>query len=223
MSGTAARIADILKEAGRPLKAAELSAFGVTRMALVRAARDGAVERSAHGVYRLPSMDDDPRAAWASVSTRTPSAVFCMVSAAAYHGLTQNMAASLDVAVPASVKPPSPDGFGVSVRFMRWSDAAAFELGVETVPIDGVAVRITGPERTVVDLFRYSSLVPMRGNPSIVADPETVHDALVRYLHGFEGGSSGKLRSMAKAFGVWERLNPHVAMLNLSYQAAPSL
>jgi len=222
MSGTAEDIAAILKAAGRPMKASELALSGVTRMALLRATRDGMIERSARGVYRLPSADDDPRAAWASLSARMPQAVFCMVSAAAYHGLTQNMATSLDVALPLSVKKPSPDSFGAPAKFMHWAGDIPFNVGVETVMIDGVGVRITDPERTVVDLFRYSTLVSQRGSPSMLADPETVHDALSRYLHGFEGGSSGKLRKMAKAFGVWERLQPHVAMLNLSENGVPS-
>lgn len=222
MSQNDSPIAEILKEAGRPMKASDLVALGVTRMALVRAVRSGAIERGARGVYRVPAAEEDPRVAWASLACRLPSAVFCMVSAAAYHGLTQNMAATLDIAVPLSLT-PSVNSFGATTRFMRWRDENAFSIGVDVVEIDGIGVRVTNPERTVVDLFRYSPLAPQRrGNPSIVADPETVHDALVRYLHGFEGGSAGKLRKMAKAFGVWEHLSPHLTMLNLSHQSTPA-
>ena len=38
---------------------------------------------------------------------------------------------------------------------MQFFDARSFEVGLETVSIDGVAVRIYNPARTVADCFRY--------------------------------------------------------------------
>ncbi len=40
-------------------------------------------------------------------------------------------------------------------RLLRWSYEGAFEVGVVAREICGVAVRCTGPARTVVDLLRY--------------------------------------------------------------------
>lgn len=219
--GPVERTVNFLKQAGRPVSAREFAEAGFNRMALLRAVESGLVERSARGVYRLVSPNEDSRALWAGIAYAMPEAVFCMESAAAYHGLTQNMAGVLNIALPSGSRIPAPGSTGVSARYMTWRRREAFEKGVMTVEIEGVPVRLTDPARTVVDLFRFSTLVPQRSIPSICADPETVHDALVRYLHGEGGGSSGEVARMAQAFGVWDRLKPNVEMLNLSYSRAP--
>jgi len=216
------RAVSFLKEAGRPVSAREFAEAGFNRMTLLRAVQSGLVERSARGVYRLIAPGEDSRALWAGIAYAMPEAVFCMESAAAYHGLTQNMAGVLNIALPAGSRIPAPGSTGVAARYMTWRRPEAFTLGVETLAIEGVTVRITDPARTVVDLFRYSTLVPQRSEPSIMTDPETVHDALVRYLHGEAGGSAAELARMARAFGAWERLKPNVEMLNLSWSRGPS-
>lgn len=212
---------EMLHASGRPVTVAEFAAGGVSRMALKRLADAGTIESSVRGVYRLAGSEEDSRAVWADVSRRMPKAVFCQVSAAAFHGLTQNMAGTLNLALPSSQRVPSENSVAVSARYVKWSSEAAFAVGVDTVVIENVDVRITNPERTVVDLFRYSTIFPGHRPDDASIDPETFHDALTRYLHEREGGSSGKLRKMALEFGVWEKLEPHVAMVNLSYERVP--
>ena len=202
----------------------EIAGSGFSRMAVKRLADSGDIERSVRGVYRIPAAgDEDVRALWASVTRARPDAVFCMVSAAAFHGLTQNMAGVLNVALPTRRRVPAEGSMGVAACYVQWSSPEAFTLGVDRIEIDGVEVAVTGPERTVVDLFRFSSLVPQRREPRIYADPETVHDALTRYLHGESAGSPLALMRMAKKFGVWDRMKPVIDMLNLSYASGPGL
>lgn len=213
---------DLLTSAGRPVTMKEFARHGVSRMALKRLVDAGKIERSVRGVYRLPwTGEEDARTLWASITRARPDAVFCMVSAAAYHGLTQNMAGVLNIAVSGQKHVPGRNSMGVAAQYVQWKEGKAFTEGVDKVLIDGIEVAITNPERTIVDLFRYSTFVPQRREPNIYIDPETFHDALIRYLHGGGDGTSGKLRRMAKSFGVWDRLDPIVKAVNLTYEKAP--
>lgn len=201
----AERVVMALRSAGRPLKASELAALGLNRMAVKRLADSGVIERSGYGVYALPEPAANPYAAWAAVSLRIPKAVVCMESAAAYHGLTQNMATALHLGVPLNARVPT--GETVRVVGMRWPDSM-LELGVEETEIDGVPVKVTGPERTLVDMFRYSTYSGSRREASFSVDPETLRDAIVRYASSRFHDSGRLLRDVAVELGCWERLRP---------------
>ena len=47
-------------------------------------------------------------------------------------------------------------------RLLRWSFPGAFEVGVASSVIGGVAVTHTGPARTVIDLIRYARHVRLQ-------------------------------------------------------------
>lgn len=213
-----------LRASPQPLSTSELVGLGATRTTLARMCKDGLIARSVRGVYRLPGDEKDSRSLWADISVALPHAVFCLDSAAAYHGITQNMGGVLNIAIPTSQKSPSEDSTGgVRTRFVRWRPGELFETGIDTVTIDGTKVRITGAERTVVDMFRHSVFERQSRGAETLIDPETFHDCLTRYLFEYEGGTSGSLRKIAKELGVWARLEPHVTMAGLNYQRAPSI
>ncbi len=210
-----------LAGAGRPMTAFELGRKGIPRMTLKRLQKTGLIERVARGIYKLAGSDENSWTLWAAVSLRNPKAVFCLNSAASYHGIIENMAANLNIAVPKAARKPTEElTGGMSARFLKWSDTS-MEKGVSTVVIDGVGVKITDPARTVVDMFRYSSLAISPATPLI--DPATFHDTFSRYMQkdGFDVGSRN-LRKAAKVYGIWDQMNPIVEMFALSYEKGPS-
>jgi hypothetical protein len=99
-------------------------------------------------------------AAW---TLRSSEAVACLLTAAIYEGLTDAFERGTWLYVPKGSSPPRSRTHPVhaiqtSERFIdRAHDA---DNGIIAVQVHGVAVRITGPDRTVLDLFRYPKHIP---------------------------------------------------------------
>lgn len=99
-----------------------------------------------------------PLAEAAAWTLRSPRAVACLLTAAVYEGLTDAFERGTWLFVPKGSSPPRSRTHAVHViqtneRFIvRVHDQ---DNGIVTVQVHGVDVRITGPDRTVLDLFRY--------------------------------------------------------------------
>ena len=76
----------------------------------------------------------------------------CLVSALAYHELTTQVPYQVHLALPRGAEPPRLDYPPLRVV---WFTGEAFTEGVETHELDGVRVRIYGPEKTLADCFKY--------------------------------------------------------------------
>jgi predicted transcriptional regulator of viral defense system len=112
----------------------------------------GEVVELSRGVFRRA---DAEAASWPdllAVAYRAPHAIVCCVSAAAVHGLTDELPGAVQIAVAARSHPPRIEYPPTSVfRF----DEATFEIGVSQVDAaPGEPVRIYDAARTVVDLIR---------------------------------------------------------------------
>lgn len=209
----------VLAEAGRPMTSAELGNKGINRMALNRLVKAGVLERVARGVFQAVERNtpEDARAVWAWASLRNPSIVFCLESAAAFHQMTQGMASKLNIAVPAGLKGGSPElTSNVDARYFSWPEPF-MEIGVDVISVEGVDVKVTSPERTVVDMFRYSNLAPASVRTQRFIETEAFHDTLVRYLEKSpEGEGMKKLRKVAKPLGLWERMKPQIELVAMT-------
>jgi len=137
-------------EGGRLVRSRDLRAAGIPTVTLTRMVDAGELEQAERGVYRSPlSQGDETSMRIAEISARHPGCLVCLVSAARYHRLTDDMHSDWTIALP------SKSAFNhVGVRLHRWTIPAAYETGVTTVRVDGVDVRITDPARTVADMIR---------------------------------------------------------------------
>ena len=149
------RVMAVLRQQGMA-RLAELMRAGATAAAVARLEREGAIVRLARGLYQLPDAPLEAHHTLAEAAKRVPRGVICLVSALAFHDLTDRMPPKVWMAIapkdwrPRVAQPP--------IRFVRFP-SAALESGVEAHGIEGVTVRITDPTRTVVDLFRYRRAV----------------------------------------------------------------
>lgn len=207
-----------LAEMGRPMTGVEFATKGVNRMVLKRLVDAGVLERVARGVFKAAQQkDEDPRAVWAWASLRNPSIVFCLESAAAFHQMTQGMASKLNIAVPEGLKGGSPElTSNVDVRYFSWPEPF-MEIGVDVISVEGVDVKVTSPERTVVDMFRYSNLAPASVRTQRFIETEAFHDTLVRFLEREPAGEGmKKLRKVAKPLGLWDRMKPQIELVAMT-------
>lgn len=80
----------LLKERGI-VRLAELRAACITAATMSRMERDGEVLRLARGLYQLPDAPLDASHSLAEATKRVPKGVVCLVSALAFHGLTDQL------------------------------------------------------------------------------------------------------------------------------------
>lgn len=171
-------VKSIIDSYNRPVKTAEFIDLGVTRKQLSILENNGLIERVGHGFYRLSEYEQRSQFAdWAVLSLRYPNMIICLNSAAAFHKMTQNMASVITVAVPKeNGRSLEGNSFPAKVKVCNWKNGPLFEIGVDIYNIDGVDVRITSQERTIVDMFRMSSYSSKYKNKLPIIDEETFQD-----------------------------------------------
>lgn len=141
----------VLFEKSPLLRARDLVAAGISRETLRRLVARGLLEQPGRGLYRRVG---DPMSVNSSVGEAiraTPHLVVALLSALRLHGLTTQVPPDLWVYIGQKARAPARSP--VRLRIFRVADRA-LALGVETRHIDGVPVRVTNVERTLVDCFK---------------------------------------------------------------------
>lgn len=135
---------------------AELREAGVTAATMSRMERDGEVLRLARGLYQLSDAPLDVHHSLAEAAKRVPKGAVCLVSALAFHGLTDQLPRKVWLAVGQKDWPPKPEG--TPIRLVRFTDRLLTE-GVETHPVERVPVKVFGVAKTIADCFRYRNKI----------------------------------------------------------------
>jgi len=146
---------DILQERGI-VRLSEFRAAGITAATISRMRRDGEVVHLARGLYQLPDAPLDANHSLAEAAKRVPKGVVCLVSALAFHELTDQLPAAVWMAI--STKSWGPKGGMPAVRIVRFTEAFLAEA-VVTERIEGVPVKIFGVAKTIADCFRHRRTV----------------------------------------------------------------
>ena len=169
---------------------------GITAATVSRAVSAGLVERVSRGTYRSASASFDQFADFALVSARAPGGVICLYSAASFHGFGDVSPFEVWLAIPNQGRPPKIEW--PKVRAVRWRSSWALSIGVETHTVSGVAVKMTGRPRTVLDMLRMKATVG--------------EDRALEVLRDFTagGGSLAEVRTMAERFGVGRSVAPYL-------------
>ncbi len=134
----------------------DAEALGIPRSMLRAWLRRGTAERVGRGLYRLSEAKPSEYETLAMVAARVPHAVVCLLTALHVHGIGTQAPREVWIALDRKARKPRLDG--LPVRVVRFS-APMLSYAVETREIQGVAVRITMPARTVVDCFRYRNKI----------------------------------------------------------------
>ena len=138
------------------MRLAELRSAGVTAATVSRMARAGEVIRLARGLYQLPDAPFDTSHSLAEAAKRLPKGVVCLVSALAFHGLTDQLPKKVWMAIGKKDWAPKPDG--MPIRVIRFTESLLVQ-SVETHVIEGVPVKVFGVAKTIADCFRHRNKV----------------------------------------------------------------
>lgn len=134
------------------LRLIELREAGVTAATISRMERSGEVIRLSRGVYQLPDADLDPNHSLAEAAKRVPKGIVCLVSALAFHGLTDQLPPKVWMVIGSRDWAPQRSGQGI--RIVRFTESLLSEA-VETHLVEGVPVKVFGVAKTVADCFRH--------------------------------------------------------------------
>jgi len=181
------------------LRARELREAGVAAQAIARALDTGELNRIARGLYQRPDGPIDAAQALAEASKKIPKGVIAMLSALAFHGLTDQMPRKFWVAIGTSDWSPVPSY--PPMRIVRISDKYLHQ-GIEHHMISGVSVPIYSVTKTLADLFRNARLV----NRSVAI--EGLRAALDQ-----RKARPGEIAEAAKAGGAWNIMRPYLEAL----------
>jgi len=137
---------------GGVLRTAEALRLGIHPRTLYLLRDEGRIEAISRGVYRLADLPPLAHPDLVTVALRVPNSVVCLISALAFHEITTEVPHEVQIALPRGTKTPKLDH--PPLRVFRFSEPG-LSLGVQTVNLDGIDVRIYDPAKTVVDCFRY--------------------------------------------------------------------
>lgn len=134
----------------------ELRKAGVTAATTSRMERASEIVRLSRGVYQLSNTDLDPNHDLAEAAKRVPNGVVCLVSALAFHDLTDQLPPKVWMAIGS--KDWAPRRNGTDIRIVRFTDSLLKE-GLERHAVEGVSVKVFGVAKTVADCFRHRGKV----------------------------------------------------------------
>jgi len=155
------KVIDLLEERA-VVRMRDFLAAGIPSNTVLRMAERGEIDGHVRGVYTLPGAFNDQTRTVAA-AFRTPKAVVCLLSAASVHGLVTANPGRVWLAIPwGAWRPRVRDDGAPPMAVVRMApylveSGCDADIGVEERDFGhGQTARITGPARTVADLFRYA-------------------------------------------------------------------
>lgn len=181
------------------MRAHELREAGVSAQTIARAVESGEIERISRGVYQKRDAEVEENQILAEAIMRAPKGVIALVSALAFHGLTDQMPRRVWMAIgtsdwaPVQSYPP--------LRMVRFTEPY-LRQGIEHHAIAGLDVPIYSIPKTLADLFR---------NPKLV-DRSVAVEGLRSALQQRKANPSA-IAQAAKAGGAWKVMQPYLEAL----------
>ena len=131
------------------IRSRDLTAVDVERKTLARGCQKGAIERLGRGIYSLPGRNRDQIT---EACLRVPQGVVCLPSALYFHGLIARNPQEIWMAIGPKARHPRVDF--LPLKIVRFSGDALTQ-GVMNLKIDGIAVRVYSPMKTIADCYKF--------------------------------------------------------------------
>lgn len=133
-------------------RSAEIQRAGITAATLSRLVAEGTILQLSRGLYQLPDSIGHVHHTLAEASMRVPRGVVCLVSALAFHGLTDQMPRRVWMAIGTKDWKPVIDY--PPIRIVRFSEPY-LSTGISGHVIEGVRVPVYNVTKTLADCFRH--------------------------------------------------------------------
>ncbi len=176
------------------VRARDLRSEGIAASTVARAVQTGDIIKIDRGLYQLQNGQVHEEQALAEVSKRVPNGTICMMSALAFHGVTDQVPAKTWVAIgpkdwaPKITYPP--------IRLVRFQKKYLHH-GIEFHMIGGVKVPVYSIAKTLADAFR---------NPKLL-DRSVAIEAMKNALEARKVTPSD-IAEAANVCGAWKKIRP---------------
>lgn len=181
------------------MRAFELRHLGIDATTISRAVERGDLVRVARGLYQKSDGQIDGEQALAEASRLVLKGVIAMLSALAYHGLTDQMPRKVWLAIGS--KDWAPKVSYPPLHFIRLGPKYLSQ-GIEHHMISGVSVPIYGIAKTLADIFRHPTLI----DRSVAI--ESLRQTLVTRM-----ATPAQIAEAAKSGRVWRTIQPYLEAL----------
>lgn len=188
-----------LLEARHMMRAQELREAGISAQTIARAVESGEIERISRGVYQKRGAEIEENQILAEAAMRVPKGVVALVSALAFHGLTDQMPRRIWMAIGASDWAPVQSY--PPLRIVRFTEPY-LRQGVERHVIAGLEVPVYSVPKTLADLFR---------NPKLVDRSVAVEGLRAALLQ--RKATPSAIAQGAKVGGAWKIMQPYLEAL----------
>jgi predicted transcriptional regulator of viral defense system len=193
----------LLKQQGMA-RLSEFTKAGVTAATVSRMKQKGLITRLGRGLYQLSDISLDANHTLAEAGKQVPRGTVCLVSALAFHDLTDTIPSRVWMAIGPKDRhsrithPP--------LQLVRFKPEL-LRAGVETHVVEGVAVSIYSPAKTVVDLFRYRKRagVRYRHSTGLNLAIEGLREALRT-----RKATPAEIAKYAMEAGIWKIMQPYL-------------
>ena len=149
------RVLDLLAQKGM-LRAGDLDAIGAPRVVLTRMTASGLLEKVGRGVYRLPGHQGSEHESLATIATKVPQSVFCLLTALQFHELTTQLPRQVWIAMPRGSHAPKIGD--PPIKMVQFS-GDAYSEGIELVERDQVRLRVYCVAKTIADCFKHRNKI----------------------------------------------------------------
>lgn len=151
-------ISDTIRAAAASDRLLRAEDLDVPAWSMSRLADEGVVDRVVPGVYVGASCPKHGLIEAAGWTLRYPSAVACLLTAAVHHGLVDAFSRGTWLFVPKGTTVPRIRNLALNIvqitpRFIDPEQDG--ENGILSLEVHGVRLRLTNPDRTVIDLWKY--------------------------------------------------------------------
>jgi len=116
----------------------------------------GVIERLSRGLYRLSDLPPLGDPDLVSVSLRVPKGVICLISALAFHDLTNQIPHEVYPGLERGMEQPRLEHPPLRIF---WFTSKVFHAGIETHEVDGVQARVYSREKTLADCFKFRNRI----------------------------------------------------------------
>jgi predicted transcriptional regulator of viral defense system len=138
------------------VRASDLETQGYTRFQIPALLRRGELTRMSRGLYYWTNSQLSAHSTIASVGKLVPNGIICLLTALRFHEIGTQNPGSVWIALPSNYRAPRLSD--ISINAVHFGGKFR-KIGITTIEVDGVPVKITNPVRTVVDCFRFRNKI----------------------------------------------------------------
>jgi predicted transcriptional regulator of viral defense system len=152
------RALELFRTTGGILRTRDVLAAGIHPRTLYAMRDAGILDRLGRGLYRLADMPPLGNPDLVAVAATVPNGVLCLISALSFHELSTQIPHRVYLALKRGVEPPRLEHPPLR---LFWFTGAMFTEGIERHRVDGLALQVYSPAKTVADCFRYRNKLGM--------------------------------------------------------------